>query len=62
MIAQPLQPQATLFKILIEVGTNEFLKTVECYIGVLYIVCQRVRADIRCGEYEMGQTIFSVLA
>lgn len=34
-IAQPLQPQATLFKSLIEVGTNEFLTWLSLYWGTL---------------------------
>lgn len=51
-IAQPLQPQATLFKISIEVGSNYAysLEIYLVYIGVPYIFCQRIRAHTWHGE------------
>lgn len=45
-----MQPQATLFKILIERGRKEFLN----WLGY-YRLLRRQR-----GRYEMGQTIFYI--
>ena len=55
-IAQPLQPQARLFKVLIRP------KLVQKKVKFKYIFCQRVGAHTWPGKCKIDQTIFSVLA
>ena len=55
--AQPLQPEAALFKSLIEVGTNQSF-----YNWGLCFFCHWTRAHILGGVYAMGWPVYSELA